>query len=434
IVTSVLLNCHALLQEPLPTTRQWSPLSQREPSDQVFILLAQAREAVCSQKLDQGVALFRQCMQLAGTIPHPTGLINALNDLAWYIRGAQPELASAKSQEAMYQAGRFFEDSHRWFFVFDTAAQIEEEQRQPCFLETACLIRDLAAELPSNQRDRYAQRIAACTLWDFDRSKSRYRCTQELRIALKRRIPSLGMAARASGLEKARLSNLLSGKVAEVKGDTLRKLIHGLAIQPDCRNDPTPLIAEWVKSETRRKAERFLTRLVAFHPRRRTRELLVLYMGTPARNSRLPGLSRGSRLATFLNRCQQLSPPRSTEEEFLLALGEMAPPLVRARIDLAGEFLKRLGGRNRDRFTQFYLTAHEQDRRILDSFVRNYARYSIHWGMQIPLEDGLLSFVRHFNLNASIAAVAFWAFEKKADRLRMTKIASGDFPIPSGGA
>ncbi|MEI9477589.1 MAG: hypothetical protein WCO26_13550, partial [Deltaproteobacteria bacterium] len=97
------------------------------------------------------------------------------------------------------------------------------------------------------------------------------------------------------------------------------------------------------------------------------------------------------------------------------------------RIDLAGEFLKRLGGRNRDRFTQLYLTSREQDRRILDSYVRNYARYSIHWGMQIPLENGLLSFVRHFNLSASTAAVAFWAFEKKADRLRMVKIASGMF-------
>jgi DNA-binding Xre family transcriptional regulator len=206
----------------------------------------------------------------------------------------------------MYQAGRFFEDFDRWFFVFDTAAQTEEEQRQPCFLETACLIRDMAAELPRNQRDRYAQRIAACTLWDFDRSKSRYRSTEELRIALKRRIPSLGIAARASGIEKARLSNLISGKVAEVKGDTLRKLIHGLAIQPDCRNDPAPLIAEWVKSETHGKAERFLARLVAFHPRRRVWELLVLYVGTPARSSRLPGLCRGTRLAIFLNRCQQL--------------------------------------------------------------------------------------------------------------------------------
>ncbi len=104
----------------LPKTRLWSQYYQNDMSTQVFILLGKAREKIKTGNITEGIALYFKGLKIAKTIPHPTGIIDSLNDSAWYIRHSHPHWALRLANQAMYWVGWYREDARGVFGVFDT--------------------------------------------------------------------------------------------------------------------------------------------------------------------------------------------------------------------------------------------------------------------------------------------------------------------------
>ena len=77
----------------LPKTRLWSQYYQNDISTQVFILLGKARKKIKTGNITEGIALYFKGLRIAKTIPHPTGIIDTLNDSAWYMRHRHPHWA-----------------------------------------------------------------------------------------------------------------------------------------------------------------------------------------------------------------------------------------------------------------------------------------------------------------------------------------------------
>ncbi|WP_129408689.1 hypothetical protein [Marinitoga lauensis] len=76
--------------------------------------------------------------------------------------------------------------------------------------------------------------------------KSTYDNTEELRNYLKNYITNLSTTSKKINVSRKSLSAILNGKVKEVKGDTIRKIIKGLNIIPDIYS-PISIVNEYGK-------------------------------------------------------------------------------------------------------------------------------------------------------------------------------------------
>ncbi|HHF58418.1 MAG TPA: hypothetical protein ENL41_03230, partial [candidate division WOR-3 bacterium] len=163
----------------LPKTRLWSQYYKNDMSTQVFILLGKAREKIKTGNITEGIALYFKGLRIAKTIPHPTGIIESLNDSAWYIRHSHPHWALRLANQAMYWVGWYHEDTRSDFYVFDTFFVIQRIVSDQRLGETASLIASLQKHLPSGQgratREYYKETIQDCKYFIFDLKGSVYK-------------------------------------------------------------------------------------------------------------------------------------------------------------------------------------------------------------------------------------------------------------------
>jgi len=155
----------------LPKTRLWSQYYQNDMSTQVFILLGKARKKIKTGNITEGIALYFKGLRIAKTIPHPTGIIDTLNNSAWYIRYSHPHWALRLANQAMYWVGWYREDARGVFYVFDTLFEIQRIVSDQRLCETASLIASLQKYLPSGQgrgtREYYKETIQDCKHFIF---------------------------------------------------------------------------------------------------------------------------------------------------------------------------------------------------------------------------------------------------------------------------
>ncbi|MBU1290921.1 hypothetical protein KJ898_03850 [bacterium] len=165
IVVTTLLSYPSLNinETDLVKTRLWSQYYQNDMSTQVFILLGKAREKIKTGNTAEGIALYFKGLRIAKTIPHPTGIINSLNDSAWYIRHSHPHWAFRLANQAMYWVGWYREDARGVFYVFDTLFEIQRIVSDQRLGKTASLITSLQKYLPSGRgrdtREYYKETI-----------------------------------------------------------------------------------------------------------------------------------------------------------------------------------------------------------------------------------------------------------------------------------
>jgi len=284
----------------LPKTRLWSQYYQNDRSTQVFILLGKAREKIKTGNITEGIALYFKGLRIAKTIPHPTGIIDTLNNSAWYIRHSHPHWALRLANQAMYWVGWYCEDARGEFYVFDTFFEIQRIVSDQRLGETANLIASLQKHLPSGQgratREYYKETIQYCKYFIFDFKVSVYKNSDLLRNYLRRFVKSISSASVNSNISRGKLSAILNGKTKTVRGETIRKLIRGLKLKLNPLNDPAPLINEWMKIKIEVAFFDSLEKLKGIKPNDRILLLLSTYMSILDRKEKLPYLSRKGKL------------------------------------------------------------------------------------------------------------------------------------------
>ncbi|GAJ10334.1 unnamed protein product, partial [marine sediment metagenome] len=181
----------------------------------MFILLGKAREKIKTGNITEGIALYFKGLRIAKTIPHPTGIINSLNDSAWYIRHSHPHWALRLANQAMYWVGWYREDAKGVFCVFDTFFEIQRIVSDQRLGETASLIASLHKHLPSGQgrdtREYYKETIQDCKYFIFDFKGSVYKNSDLLRNYLRRFVKSISSVSVDSNLSRGKLSAILNG-------------------------------------------------------------------------------------------------------------------------------------------------------------------------------------------------------------------------------
>ena len=411
-------------------TRLWSQYYQNDRSTQVFILLGKAREKIKTGNITEGIALYFKGLRIAKTIPHPTGIINSLNDSAWYIRHSHPHWALRLANQAMYWVGWYCEDASGVFYLFDTFFEIQRIVSDQRLGETVCLITSLQKYLPSGQgrgtREYYKETIQDCKYFIFDLKGSVYKNSNSLRNYLRRFMKSISSASMSSNISRGKLSAILNGKSKTMRGETIRKLIKGLKLKVNPLNDPAPIINEWMKIKIEEAFFDSLEKLKGIKPNDRIMSLLLTYMTIFDREERLPYLSRKGELERAIELCtadmNEFTNFMSNRYETMGFVSDMINemhPFIEGRKDLVKKFLEGMPKKRMRMFAASYAELTEGDRKTVDAFARNYTRYDLGLEVYMGLPVELKEFVKFFHLKKRPSTLASFASERPAERKKI---------------
>ncbi|MBA7554136.1 hypothetical protein ES705_46748 [subsurface metagenome] len=354
----------------------------------MFILLGKAREKIKTGNITEGIALYFKGLRIAKTIPHPTGIIESLNDSAWYIRHSHPHWALRLANQAIYWVGWYREDARSIFYVFDTFFEIQRIVSDQRLCKTASLITSLQKYLPSgpgrNTREYYKEIIQDCKYFIFDLKGSVYINSNSLRNYLRRFMKSISSASVNSNISRGKLSAILNGKTKTIHGETIRKLIKGLKLKLNPLNDPIPIINEWTKINIEDAFFDSLEKLKRIKPNDRIISLLLTYMTIFDRKEKLPYLSRKGKLERAIELCtadmNEFTNFMSNRYETMRFVSDMINemhPFIEGRKDLVKNFLGRMPKKRMRMFAVSYAELTEGDRKTVDASERPTERKKI---------------------------------------------------------
>lgn len=420
VLASTLLNFQALSKEKyLPPSRFWSKIYQEDPSSQVFILLGKARKLVKEGHLKEARDFFLQSIEMAKKIPHPTGLINGLNDLAWYSKESNPHLAWKWAKESIYWLGFYFDDLNRWIAPLDTFFHIQRKVGDPLLWESARLIQ--GCSLYRENQKKYASLFKKCHLLLSLEKMSLFQNSPQLRRFLKRSIEHQKEISKTTGISEAELSLILSGKRKWIRKETLIKLMRTPKPQLDGKDWPPSLSCYWQGINREEHFLKALETLAKMKKEEKMLQILALYSSYPCRKRFLPELAGEKGLLDLLKLAKENPDDlRDSKEEIICFLSGFSHlhPFLEARRDQALAFLKELPSGIRRNFLNLYFSLKEEDREQLDLFMRNYSRYK-KLRMRVRVSGDLKDVVRSLRLSGSAFFLALWAFEKEEKRKRV---------------
>ena len=425
---SALMNYYALSsqREKLSKPRFWSKSYEIDKSTQVFMLLGEARNEV-KHNLSKTLSLFSQAVEVAEGIPHPTGLINGLNDLAWYQRESQPLNALAYAEKANYCLGYYREDIESFFFVIDTLFEVQRLNKDMGICKTAEIATGLSESLSKvlgiSGREQYKKMLILSEGLTSSLDTSLYSNTLSLRKYLKRMVTTS-----TSSPCRVELYNIFKGKVKLVRGHTLQKLIQHLNFKIDLLTTPLPLLQEAKKLKIEEELKDNLSKLASLSPSER----IILFFSTYMVLSSIKDLNylkRRDILSKVLNLLMDNRKPffnflssKWETKEFLFSMFNTLHPLLEGRRDLAKGFLKRLSKKRLISFLKTYASLNEDSRQILNTFIRNYSRYDRGWRIRLSSPESIKSFSKAYNLSETRSTLAYYAWDKERERKRFISL------------
>ncbi len=433
----------------LRKTRTWSEKYVDDRRTQIFLLLGKAREKVEIGKVSEGFSLFLKSFRIASHIPHPLGITDALNDMAWYMRSQHPRWAYEIAKKAVYCAGWYKEDVASVFYTFDTLFECQQIINHSRLYKSANVMILSVEHLPHGTgretQERYYDRINFCERITPKFETSEYENSKSLREYLKIHMRSATRMHTISGVGKANILSILNGRVKKVRGDTLRKFVRALKLNPSPDNCPFPIWNEYVKVKTEEDFLESVEKLKKIKNDQRQIDLITTYMAYLNRRKSLPYLSQSGKLEKMFTLLENLEKfkdftSKSYERmEFVHNMVNEMYPFFQARKDLAQKFIKRMSNISRDIFIERYVKMYanrpfivENDREAIDKFVRNYIRYDIKWGINLrsvkstqsdhtqrrPLER----FIQIFHLRKMPAVLAYYALENENEKKRLLRV------------
>ncbi len=307
-----------------------------------------------------GLEHFKKALDIAKSIPHPSGIITSLNALAWYGKEYDLDEANLYAKESLHWMGWYFENMR--LYVFDTALEVLNESQDNSIYEIAKDFIFLYEISPDEERKKYKKRFTQAKRM---LSTTFYKSDGKTRRLLRRmnKQKSLGKV----DISRKEIFNLLHSKVKSIRGETIRKIIS-------------------TNSEFFKEIE--LSKLPKGFACEIAKEKVGLQDG----------------IESIINDQKSLD------------------PFVQARKDLTMKYLERMPKRIRERFIQRYLTLDDEEKEIIDRFARDYIRYDIHWGMRAKMPEEMEKYAKAFHLKKIPTALAYFGLDDEKERDKLVEV------------
>lgn len=453
-VMPILLNYRSIKEieegvNELRKARIWSEKYSGDRRTQIFLLLGKAREKVEIGKVSEAFSLFLKSFRIASHIPHPLGITDSLNDMAWYMRNEHPSWACGIAKQAVYWAGWYSENVASVFYTFDTLFGCQEIVDDPKLYRSADIMNLALKYLPHGigreTQERYYDRINFCKQIAPKFKISEYENSKPLRKYLKANIRSATYAHIISGVGKANILAILNGHVEKVKGNTLRKFVEALKTKPSSNDFLFPIWNEYVKVKIEENFSSSIEKLKKLRNDQRRIDFISTYMANLNRRKLLSYLSQDGKLKKAFDLLEDLEKFKDFMSknyrtmEFVCSMVDEMYPFFQARKDLAKMFIKKMPKMAKEIFIKRYIEMYanrpfivENNRKAIDRFVRDYIRYDIKWGISlksvISLQCHLSQctqlerIIQIFHLKKTPAILAYYALENENEKKRLLRM------------
>ncbi len=424
VISSLLSHPYFTNSSDLPDVRAWAAsYRDKKNATKVYYLRGCARKELRTGNLKRAIELFKDSLNIALSLPHPTAIIGNLNDIAWYLKDKNSREALKYAREAAYWTGWYRENPCEVMYVFDTLFHVQLKAKDPEVVETANLI--LCFTNLRKPGDRYKSLIESCKKFQFNSGKSWYQNTKELRQFIRRRIKSINDLYKRSGVARTTITAIFKGNCERVRGETLRRILKAIDCIP--LNVPYSIVNEWIKLRIMEKFEKALDTMKELPAHELVKRFIATYMSMENRSTCLSTLSGYHKLTNAINTLkydrEAIKNLASGDYELMKLVGDMffPHPFIKGRMDLAMKFFERFPQKKIMKFIDRYIDLSESHRIVIDQFIRNYARYSRHWGVRIdPVED-LEGFISEYRLNRQAALLAYWVEENGKARKKLVR-------------
>ncbi|MCD6552313.1 hypothetical protein, partial [Thermotoga sp.] len=355
IALPVLINAEAFGISPARFVRIWGREYEINDPTSSFLHLAKARKLAEQGEISKAISHYLQSYKRSRAVPHPSGMISALNGMAWRIREIHPIWAHSIAQKAVFWLGYYREETGNLFDALDTLLIIEKRLGLVSTAFTAKIITSFTVP------EVYTKLLDEARVLVPHYNVSMYPNTEELRTFIKSTVGTY----RKERVSAGRLSEIINGKTRGIKGNTLRKLIK----PPVDIKAPFPMYNEWVKLEIEARFKEAIKSIKDMPPLERKRQFLSTYMAQIREEklciSRKDKLKKAFGLLDRIEKFEELMGKKHETMEFLVSMVK-AHPFIEGRKEAVKKAIKRMGGRKLEEFTLKYIEMKESDRKLLD--------------------------------------------------------------------
>lgn len=378
IINQYLINYSQMISDKdFLRSRFWSKKNMLSQSTKLFLIIGKARKEIKDNRLDIGIDLYQKGLSLALKIPHPSGIITCLNDIAWYLKDKEILKSLYYIEKGIYYLGFYYEDLKLCFFALDTYFNIQKSLNYYRVYETKEII-DTFKKDPFIL-NKYNDLLKESAKIKFNFNERSYPLDDKLIRFLKKHMGSVYSASIKTGISRAKLINILKRRVKRVKSETLRKFILGLNIDFE-ENLPNQIFSMLIKLEIDKNFEKSIDFLSKKSELDYKKLVIATYMALYKRKNIFSYLWRKNVLKKLfsINNFYDLKiySKKNFEIKRFISYLYNPPILIKARKELILKFLNNLDLNRFNNFVNLYLNLKDEDRELFDKFIRNYIRFN----------------------------------------------------------
>ena len=430
--------------ESMEKIRYWSEAYENNPVNKGFILMADAREKKNEEKYVEATQLNIQAFKTLKDVPHPSGVVQALNNISWWLKDVDKNTALNFTLPLGFYLGYYFDDDN--FNVFnslDTIFQVQKESNDPMMYETAFIFSKCLSKVDKERyntlKRKCGESINHLKYFVFNLDNNYYLNTKVLRNFLKQEIEKEQVSIKELNISKRALDNFLSGITKQIKPNTLRNIIDNLEFEINS-SLAIPIIKELKKKDIDKKFEENFYKFMELEVEKQLTEFftsyLVHYYKQEVKLERvIKDIESGSLIK---GRCDYYTrelinstfekPPNIDVDSLLTTNQEQKTytnkditfkehPFYSARKILVKRFIKDLNKAYLQEFIEKYLKADSKQKDIIERYIMNYGRYdeikNIPKELRPKVPKEINVFVKKYTLKRRPSAISFYVFEGK---------------------
>lgn len=420
-----------ILGEKSHKLRSWSKDYIKDEPTYLFMLYNKGNEEAQKGNLKKAIKNYFQGVKIAKKIPHPTGLIACLNNSSWYLKDRHPLFALNLAYKSVYFLGYYRENIESGFFALDTLLEIQKKVKDENIWDNIEIICEIYEKLPEGSgwgtKEHYKCNKDYCknkkSILDIDMYENSEDLRNFLRFLFKDK--NLTKVSAELGITKTNLSKLLRGWTLRVKGETIKKFLDKYILKIDFLNAPFPIVNEYLKERIRiRYFEESRDNFINLKPEERLIKFTVTYMSLTNRTYFQKKRRLKELLEMIENNIQNFEKIIEKDLKLMDFINKIfkAHPIIEARKDLIYKFINSLPKKRKREFINKYVELTEQEKSLVDIFIRNYERYNKKWEININIKDIPEEFLKKYNLKKMPLILALYSIDKKHQRSKLINI------------
>lgn len=455
LVVETLKNIYELYYEPdenMEKIRHWSKNYEQNPVDKGFILLSKARGKKNEERYEEAICLNVEAFKVLKTIPHPSGMVQALNNSSWWLKDTNKEKALTFTFPLGFYLGYYFDDDNfKVFNSIDTMFQVQKSNKDPLVYESAFIFSKCLSQLNKAEsesiKNTFKDIINQLKYFVFNLDNNQHRSTPKLRAFIRKEIGKEKTSIDSMNVSERTLKEFLSAKTKYIQPNTLRNILDALEFEITT-STPICIIKELKKKDIDKKFRLNLEKFKNLPKERQISELFTSYLVHYYKEEiDLKKIIKEIEDDSLIEeRCDYYTKElinsifeRNQRIDFNSLLTNVQEPKIYTnknitfnehsfylgRKDVVKKFVKDLNKKNLKEFIENYVSLDTRQKKTVEKFIMNYGRYydlkDIPKEITPKVPKEINPFVKKYTLKRKSSAVSFYVFEgeERADFLRL---------------